>query len=55
MTTSETYLYDGIYARFDGFQIWLRVERESGDHVIALEPAAYDALVEYANSIWKRP
>jgi len=40
----ETYLGDGVYARFDGWQVWLRAPREGGDHVIALEPEVYRAL-----------
>ena len=49
MTTSkEEYLYDGIYASFDGFQIRLRTEREDGDHVIYLEPTAWDMLIDFA-------
>ncbi len=45
---NETYLYDGIYASFDGFQIKLRTEREEGDHVIYLEPRAWDELKRFA-------
>jgi hypothetical protein len=48
MTQTEEYLYDGIYASFDGFQIKLRTEREEGDHVIYLEPTAWDLLVDFA-------
>lgn len=43
----ETYLGDGVYARFDGYQIWIRTPREGGDHEIALEPGVFDALVAY--------
>lgn len=32
----ETYLGDGVFARFDGYQIWLRTPRDSGEHEIAL-------------------
>jgi len=34
----ETYLGDGLYASFDGWQIVLRDPREHGDHWIGLEP-----------------
>jgi hypothetical protein len=44
----ETYLGDGLYARFDGFSIWLRAPRKNGDHVIALEPGILSALIAYA-------
>ena len=45
---AETYLGDGLYASFDGFQIVLRAPREQGDHVIALEASAYRALADFA-------
>ena len=45
---SESYLGDGVYASFDGYQIWLRVD----DREIALEPAVYDRLVEYAGKVF---
>jgi hypothetical protein len=45
---TEEYLYDGVYASFDGFQIKLRTEREEGDHVIYLEPRLWNELKEFA-------
>lgn len=48
----DTYLGDGVYASFDGYQIWLRAERENGWHRIALEPPVVTALVAYADKIW---
>jgi len=53
MDRKETYLGDGVYVSFDGYQIWLRVPREDGDHVIALDPYVYKALDQYARSIRK--
>jgi hypothetical protein len=46
--SDEQYLGDGVYASFDGYQIWLRAPREEGDHRIALEPSVFRALLEYA-------
>lgn len=43
----ETYIGDGVYVRFEGYQIWLRTPRESGDHEVALEPEVYEALTNY--------
>lgn len=43
----ETYLGDGLYARFDGFTIWLRAPRETGDHIVALEPQIWAALLRF--------
>lgn len=46
----ETYLGDGLYASFDGYQVLLRAPRETGDHFVALEPPVWDALVEFVKS-----
>ncbi len=44
----QTNIGDGVYVSSDGSQIWLRTERESGWHEIALEPETYAAaLTEY--------
>ena len=47
-TPNEEYLYDGVYASFDGFQIRLRTEREEGDHTIYIEPRLWEDLKEFA-------
>ena len=44
---AETYLGDGLYASFDGWQILLRAPREGGDHVVGLEPDVYRSLQEW--------
>lgn len=46
-TTMETerYLGDGVYASFDGYQIWLDLRGQDDTTRIALEPAAFDALI----------
>lgn len=48
----ETYLGDGVYASFDGWQICLRAPRENGDHVVYLEPQLWVALSGYAGKCW---
>ena len=48
---NETYIGDGVHASFDGYQIWLRTEREGGDHYIALEPAVFERLLAYRDSL----
>ena len=45
--TSECYLGDGLYARFDGWQVILRAPRDGGDHIVALEPEVVAALVTF--------
>ena len=47
MPKHETYLGDGLYASFDGWQITLRAPRESGDHYVSLEPSVYRAMLEF--------
>ena len=44
----ERYIGDGRYASFDGWQIVLRAPRECGDHWVALEPATWDSLLDFA-------
>ena len=39
----ETYLGDGLYACFDGWQFILRAPREHGDHWVGLEPSVLAA------------
>ena len=46
----DVYLGDGVYASFDGFQIWLATGDDS-NKVVALEPEALKALNGYAKSI----
>jgi hypothetical protein len=49
MTTEpdETYLGDGLYASFDGYQFRLRAPREDGDHFVFLDPSVIDAFARY--------
>lgn len=47
MNPDGKYLGDGVYASYDGYQIWLRTPREGGWHEIALEPPVLEALDEY--------
>jgi acyl-CoA thioesterase FadM len=44
------YLGDGVYASFDGYQIWLAVNHHENKQV-ALEPKVMEALLEYANRV----
>ena len=37
MSERETYLGDGLFASWDGWQVKLRAPRENGDHVVFLE------------------
>ena len=43
----ETYLGDGLYVSFDGWQFRLRAPRAGGDHEVFLEPDTWAALVSF--------
>lgn len=45
--TTETYLGDGLYASFDGFQIALRAPRPEGDHIVYLAPVVLTAFERF--------
>lgn len=46
-----TYLGDGVYATFDGYQIWLKTQYSDRTHVVALEPATQEALNNYIEEL----
>ena len=48
--TEDIYLGDGVYASFDGYQIWLAVNHHENKQV-ALEPKVMEALLAYANRV----
>lgn len=52
---NKEYLGDGVYASFDGWQIWLSTLRENGEHRIALEPYVFHALCRYAKALHIEP
>lgn len=41
------YLGDGLYADFDGYQIWLHANHYPSPDAVAIEPAVWLALVAY--------
>jgi hypothetical protein len=47
----DSYLGDGVYASFDGFQIWLAVNRPDNKQV-ALEPQVLQALMTYVSRVY---
>jgi len=46
-----TYLGAGVYVHFDGYQVWLRTQREFGWHEIALEPNCWVRLKEFVEGL----
>ena len=49
-STYDTYLGEGVYASFDGFQIWLAVNHHE-NKVLALEPSVFARLCEYVEML----
>jgi hypothetical protein len=51
MPCNETYLGDGLYASWDGWQIRLRAPREGGDHEVFLEDGlTLQAFLEFLDT-----
>ena len=50
MGEHETYLGDGVYASFDGYQIWLAVNHHE-NKVVALEPSVFDRLYKFVEML----
>lgn len=47
----DRYLGDGVYASFDGFQIWLDLRGQGSPCRIALEPGAFRSLLQFSADI----
>ncbi len=47
----DTYLGDGLYASFDGYQIRLYAPRSDGTHEVFLEPATLAAFERFVASL----
>jgi hypothetical protein len=48
----ETYLGDGLFASWDGWQVRLRAPRENGDHVVFLEDGlTLEAFLEFLDTL----
>lgn len=47
----DRYLGDGVYASFDGYQIWLHADRNGTRHSIALDANTFDALMQYQKDL----
>lgn len=47
----DRYIGDGVYASFDGRQIWLRTERYDQTHRIALDQDTFDGLLRYQRDL----
>lgn len=47
----RTYLGDGLYCHYDGFQFNLIAPRENGEHFVALEP---EVLMNFLKIVEKK-
>ena len=54
MEIKDEYLGDGVYASWDGYNIWLDLRGQDARTKIALEPHTIDALVKYNESITRQ-
>jgi hypothetical protein len=52
MNSPQEYLGDGVYASFDGYQVWLATQE---GHRIALEPPVLHALDRYRQRVYAQP
>ena len=50
MDEHSTYLGDGVYASFDGYQVWLAVNHHENKQV-ALEPRVFQNLCAYVKML----
>ena len=50
----ERYLGDGVYASHDGYNIWVRAERNGFEHAVAFEPGLIRLLVRYEQDILRK-
>jgi hypothetical protein len=48
---NERYIGDGVYASFDGYQIWLDTRAQEPVNRIALEPSVYAQLLRFAKDM----
>jgi hypothetical protein len=47
----QRYLGDGVYASFDGYQIWLDTRAQEPVNRIALEPEVFRALCAFERDL----
>lgn len=48
---NDQYLGDGVYASFDGYQIWLDTRAQDPVNRIALDPGTLNALYRYVDRL----
>lgn len=51
MDSLGEHIGDGVYASFDGYHIWLKVQRGFDVESIALEPQVWEELQRYVQRL----
>jgi hypothetical protein len=51
VTERETYLGDGLYVSFDGWQVKLRAPRSDGDHEVYLDAPVLEAFLQFLDTL----
>jgi hypothetical protein len=51
---TETYLGDGVFVSFDGWQIRLRTPRDGGDHEVYLDAPVLEEFLRFVDALPKR-
>jgi hypothetical protein len=46
-----SYLGDGVYASFDGYQIWLEADGENHINRIAIDDSTLDSFLKYKDRL----
>lgn len=46
------YIGDGVYASFDGYQVWLKARRDGMEHSVALEPDVLICFLKYVRHFY---
>jgi len=49
-----SYVGDGVYAEWDGYQVWLRVDHILAPRVVALEPKVMEILKRFSDTMIRR-
>lgn len=47
----KTYIGDGVYVSYDGYQLKLETERENGTDEIYLDPSIWQMLLRHVKSL----
>jgi hypothetical protein len=55
MNTNHEYIGDGVYASFDGYQIWLHLNSHDSQPLIALDMYTMAHLIGYAKRLQSSP